>query len=46
MEFDAEREIGRLWKDLHAAQGEIGRTYMQWRKAALEMAGPEADPLE
>jgi len=46
MPVDAEKEITRLWKSLHGAQDEIGRTYYRWRKAALELAGPDAKPLE
>jgi hypothetical protein len=46
MSFDAEKEITKLWNNLHAAQADIGRTYYRWRQAALEIAGPDADPLE
>ena len=46
MAFDAEREISRLWRTLHSAQSEIGRTYMRWRQVALAVAGPDAEPLE
>jgi hypothetical protein len=46
MSFDAEREVTKLWRSLHGAQGEIGRTYYRWRKAALALAGEGADPLE
>ncbi len=46
MSFDAEREISRLWRSLHGAQAEIGRTYYRWRRAALDLAGPDADPME
>jgi len=46
MPVDAEKEITRLWKSLHGAQGEIGRTYYRWRKAALALAGPGAEPLQ
>jgi hypothetical protein len=46
MSFDAEKEITKLWSNLHAAQADIGRTYYRWRRAALEIAGPDADPLE
>ncbi len=46
MAFDAEKEITKLWGDLHAAQSEIGRTYFRWRQAALAVAGPKANPLE
>ncbi|MFH1122570.1 MAG: hypothetical protein V1758_02805 [Pseudomonadota bacterium] len=46
MSFDAEKEISRLWGNLHTAQAEIGRTYYRWRQAALHFAGPDADPLD
>ncbi|MBN1105746.1 MAG: hypothetical protein JXL84_20220 [Deltaproteobacteria bacterium] len=46
MSFDAEKEITKLWSDLRMAQSEIGRTYFRWRRAALAVAGPNADPLE
>jgi len=46
MSFDAEKEISRIWRNLHSAQDEIGKTYMRWRQVALDLAGPQADPLE
>jgi hypothetical protein len=46
MAFDAEKEITKLWGNLHSAQAEIGRTYFRWRQAALEVAGPNANPLD
>lgn len=46
MSFDAEKEIGRLWKSLHAAQAEIGKTYYRWRQLALQIAGEDAKPLD
>lgn len=46
MAFDAEKEITKLWRDLHSAQGEIGKTYMRWRQAALALAGQGANPRE
>jgi len=46
MSFDAEKEISRLWKSLHAAQDQIGKTYYRWRQAALELAGDDVDPLD
>ena len=46
MSFDAEKEITRLWRNLHTAQSEIGKTYYRWRQVALDIAGPEADPLQ
>jgi len=44
--FNAEKEVAKLWRNLHGAQSEVGKTYYRWRKAALELAGPDADPLE
>jgi hypothetical protein len=46
MSFDAEKEISRLWGNLHSAQDEIGRTWYRWRQAALEMAGANAKSLD
>jgi hypothetical protein len=46
MSFDAEREISKMWKNMHATQSEIGKTFYRWRKVALELAGPDADPKE
>lgn len=46
MPFDAEKEINRMWRHLQGAQAEIGKAYMRWRQAALEIAGDGADPLE
>lgn len=46
MPVDAEKEITRLWRALHGAQDEIGKTYYRWRQVALECAGPGAKPLE
>lgn len=46
MSFNAEKEIGKLWKSLHTAQDDIGKTYYRWRQAALDVAGPDADPKE
>lgn len=44
--FNAEKEVTKLWRDLHKAQDDIGKTYYRWRKVALELAGPDADPTE
>jgi hypothetical protein len=44
MSFDAEKEVAKLWRSLHGAQAEIGRTFYRWRKAALDLAGPEMGP--
>ena len=46
MAFDAEKEISRLWRNLHTTQSEINRTWYRWREAALEIAGPNAKPLD
>jgi hypothetical protein len=46
MSFNAEKEIATLWKNIHAAQSEIGKTFYRWRRVALELAGPDADPKE
>ena len=46
MSFDAEKETTRLWRHLKSAQGDIGKIYMQWRQAALEMSDAGADPAE
>ncbi len=46
MPVDAEKEITRLYKALHSAQDEIGKTYYRWRKVALEFAGDNVKPLD
>jgi len=46
MSFDAEKQISTLWKSLHGAQTENGKTFYRWRRVALDLAGPDADPLE
>ncbi len=46
MGFDVEKEIGRLWRNLHSAQGEIGRVWYRWREAVLGFMGPGVNPLE
>ena len=46
MSFNAEKEITKLWKNLHGAQDEIGKTYYRWREAALQFAGPDVKPLD
>ena len=46
MPVDAEKEITRLWRALHSAQNEIGKTYYRWRQVALEFAGAGAKPLD
>jgi hypothetical protein len=46
MPFNAEKEIANLWKSLHAAQSEVGKTFYRWRQVALDLAGPDADPKD
>lgn len=46
MPVNAEKEITSLWRNLKNAQGEICRTYYRWRQAALDMAGPNANPQD
>jgi hypothetical protein len=46
MPVDAEKEITKLWKAMHSAQDEIGKTYFRWRQVALEFAGDDVRPLD
>jgi hypothetical protein len=46
MPVDAEKEITKLWRNLHNTQAEVGKTYYRWRQAALEITGPGAKPLD
>ena len=46
MSFNAEKEISKLWKNLHAAQSEIGKTYYRWRQIALTLTGDDVAPLD
>lgn len=46
MAFDAEREITKLWRNLHNAQSEIQRTWYRWRQAAVDRAGSAVNALE
>jgi hypothetical protein len=46
MPVDAEKEITKLWRNVHGAQAEIGKTYYRWRQVALEFAGDNAKPLD
>lgn len=46
MPVNAEKEITKLWRNLHGAQSEIGKTYYRWREVALEFAGPDVTPLD
>ena len=46
MPVNAEKEITKLWRNLHSAQTENCKTYYRWREVALEFAGPDVKPLE
>jgi hypothetical protein len=46
MPVNATKEITTLWRSLHGVQGEVCKTYYRWRQAALDVAGPEADPMD
>lgn len=46
MSVNPEKEIPKVWKALHAAQDEKKKTFYQWRAAAIELAGPDANPLD
>jgi hypothetical protein len=46
MPVDAEKEITRLWRAMHSAQDEIGKTYYRWRQVALVFAGSDAEPMD
>ncbi len=46
MPVNAEKEITTLWRNLHAAQDEICKTFYRWREVALDIAGPDADSME
>jgi hypothetical protein len=46
MPVDSEKEITKLWKNLHGAQSEIGKTYYRWRQVAIEFAGSDVKPLD
>ena len=39
MPVDAEKEITKLYRALHSAQDEIGKTFYRWRQVAVEFAG-------
>lgn len=43
--IDAEKEISRIWRALHAAQDNTIKTFYQWRNAAVELQ-PDANPSE
>ncbi len=46
MPVDAEKEITKLYRALHGAQNEIGKTFYRWRQVALEFAGAGAKPVD
>ena len=46
MAVDPEKEIGSLWRAVHGAQDATRRTFYQMRHAAIECAGPDADPYD
>ena len=46
MPVDTEKEITKLWRNLHGAQDEILKTYYRWREVALHFAGPDVKPLD
>ncbi|MBC8419626.1 MAG: hypothetical protein ISR62_03770 [Desulfobacteraceae bacterium] len=46
MSVNAEKEITKLWRNLHAAQTEICRTFYRWREVAIEVAGPGMKPID
>ena len=46
MSVDAEKEITKLYRALHGAQNEIGKTYYRWRQVAVEFAGEGVKPLD
>jgi hypothetical protein len=46
MAVDPEKEISSLWNALRGAQGATRRTFYQMRQAAIECAGPNANPFD
>ena len=46
MPVNAEKEISKLWRALHGAQGEICKTFYRWREVAIEFAGPDVKPMD
>jgi len=46
MPVNAEKEIAKLWRNVHSAQAENCKTYYRWREVALELAGPDVEPLD
>ncbi|MDH5696088.1 MAG: hypothetical protein OEZ00_05730 [Dehalococcoidia bacterium] len=46
MPVDLQREMGKLHGALGGAQSVIKTTFYEWRQTALELAGPDANPLD
>ncbi len=46
MPVDVEKEITKLYRALHSAQDEIGKTFYRWRQVAVEFAGAYANPQD
>lgn len=46
MPVNAENEITKLWRTLHNMQAENCKTFYRWREVALEVAGPDSDPMD
>ena len=46
MPVDAEKEITKLYRALHSAQDEIGKTFYRWRQVAVEFAGGDTNPQD
>lgn len=46
MPVDSEKEISKLYRALHSAQDEIGKTFYRWRQVAVEFAGADANPQD
>jgi hypothetical protein len=46
MTYNPEKEVTRVWKSLQAAQRDIPTVWYRWRKAALELLGPNVDPMQ
>ena len=46
MPVNSEKEITKLWRNLHNAQDEICKTYYRWREVAIELAGSDVKALD
>lgn len=46
MPVNAEKEVTKLWRNLHSAQDEICKTYYRWREVALEITGSDTKALD